>query len=70
MTHYKQSMQSMKDIDSVNLDDLPDEPVSSNNFEDCLDHYYLLGEGLSRKSVHQDKQKFRKNILLLDPNRN
>ena len=68
----------MKYIDLVNLDGFPDELVSRNNFEDCLGHYSLLGEGLSRKRAHQDflrchhmkKQEFRKNIMLLYPDRN
>ena len=64
-------MWSMKDMDSVNVDDLQDEPVSSNNFEDFIGHYSLFGEGLSRKYAHQDllrchhlKRDFRKKIAI------
>ena len=54
---YQRRFSNMKDLDSVNLDDLPNEPVSSSNFEDFLGHYSLLGEELSRKSAHHELLK-------------
>ena len=51
-------MLSMKDMKLVNLDELQNEPASSNNLEDFLDHYSLLGEGLSQKYEHQDFFRF------------
>ena len=75
---YQWRLWNIKDLASVNIDDLPNEPVSSSNFEDCLGHYSLLGEGLSWKSAHHEllkcyhmkKQEFRKNILLSHLDRN
>ena len=74
---HQRAMQSLKNLECVNFDDLLDKVVSRNNFEDFLGCHSLLSDGLSRKSAHQEleschkmKKRSHKNMLITYPDRN
>ena len=66
------------DLNTANLEDLPDFPPNNNNFEDYLGIYKLLGSNLNRESTPNEIQEmyrakriaYRKNILSSHPDQN
>ena len=77
-SQHERDLWKIADLEDVNLEDLPDRPASSNNFEDYLGFYNLLGNSLNRKSTPDEieqmlrskKSKFRKDTLAAHPDQN